>query len=103
MMRLAGEGREAREGVRMGIWGAAQAVAFGLGGLVGAAAADLARLWISSAGTAYALVFLLEGLMFLVAARLAWRIGAAPNAPAVRGAQGAPAYANALAARMEHR
>ena len=103
MMRLAGEGRESREGVRMGLWGAAQAVAFGLGGLVGAAAADLARLWISSAGTAYALVFLLEGLMFLVAARLAWRIGAAPNAPAVRGAQGAPAYANALAARMEHR
>ena len=33
MMRLAGEGRAAREGVRMGLWGAAQAIAFGLGGL----------------------------------------------------------------------
>ena len=35
MMGLAGEGREAREGVRMGLWGAAQAIAFGLGGLRG--------------------------------------------------------------------
>jgi BCD family chlorophyll transporter-like MFS transporter len=34
MMRLAGEGRKSREGVRMGLWGAAQAIAFGVGGLV---------------------------------------------------------------------
>ena len=37
MMALAGEGREAREGTRMGLWGAAQAVAAGFGGLAGAA------------------------------------------------------------------
>ena len=43
MMALAGRGREAREGVRMGLWGAAQAIAFGLGGFAGTVAADLAR------------------------------------------------------------
>ena len=35
MMQLAGEGRERREGTRMGLWGAAQAVAAGFGGLLG--------------------------------------------------------------------
>jgi BCD family chlorophyll transporter-like MFS transporter len=37
MMALAGEGRGAREGTRMGLWGAAQAIAAGFGGLLGAA------------------------------------------------------------------
>ena len=35
MMALAGEGRRGREGTRMGLWGAAQAVAAGFGGLDG--------------------------------------------------------------------
>jgi len=75
MMRLAGEGRRSREGVRMGLWGAAQAIAFGVGGLAGAAASDLARLVISSTGAAYALVFGIEAVLFVVAARLAFQIG----------------------------
>ncbi len=75
MMRLAGEGRGAREGVRMGLWGAAQAIAFALGGLLGTAASDLARLLIGSPGVAYASVFALEGLLFVLSARLAWRLG----------------------------
>jgi MFS transporter, BCD family, chlorophyll transporter len=83
MMRLAGEGRQAREGVRMGLWGAAQAVAFGLGGLVGTGASDLARWLIATPGSAYATVFALEGLAFLLSAALAWRISAsAPRANA---------------------
>lgn len=84
MMRLAGEGRARREGVRMGLWGAAQAIAFGLGGLAGAAASDLARRLIESPGAAYASVFFVEALLFLAAAVLAARIGlpaAAPRAP----------------------
>jgi len=32
MMALVGAGGEKREGVRMGLWGAAQALAFGIGG-----------------------------------------------------------------------
>ena len=43
MMQLAGGGGPGREGTRMGLWGAAQAVAAGAGGLIGAAAADLLR------------------------------------------------------------
>lgn len=77
MMRLAGQGHADREGVRMGLWGAAQALAFGLGGLLGGAASDLARWLTPSMGTAYGSVFFLEGLMFLVAAALGWRVSRA--------------------------
>ncbi len=76
MMRLAAEGRRAREGVRMGLWGAAQAVAFGLGGLVGTGASDLARWLIAAPGAAYAMVFALQALAFLLSAALAWRLAA---------------------------
>jgi BCD family chlorophyll transporter-like MFS transporter len=75
MMRLAGEGRKSREGVRMGLWGAAQAIAFGVGGLAGAVASDIARMLIGSTGAAYAAVFALEALLFIFAAVLASRIG----------------------------
>ncbi len=71
MMQLAGEGPGAREGVRMGLWGAAQAMAFGLGGLLGTGASDLARLVFSHPGAAYAGVFALEAVMFVVAAAMA--------------------------------
>ncbi len=81
MMRMANEGRQSREGVRMGLWGAAQAVAFGLGGLVGTAASDLARWLVASPGHAYASVFALEAIVFLMSAWLAWKISA-PQASA---------------------
>ena len=71
MMRMAGEGGGRREGVRMGLWGAAQAVAFALGGLVGAAGSDLTRAWLGSAAPAYAAVFTAEAALFVVAAGLA--------------------------------
>ncbi len=74
MMALATQGAPGHEGVRMGLWGAAQAVAFGIGGLVGAAASDVSRRLIGTPGEAYAVVFGLEGLLFVVAAGLAWRV-----------------------------
>lgn len=74
MMRLAGEGRARREGTRMGLWGAAQAIAFGFGGLLGTALSDLARLVVSDTASAYAIVFGLESLLFIVAARMAAHI-----------------------------
>ncbi len=74
MMRLAGQGRQAREGIRMGLWGAAQALAFGLGGMAGTAASDLAHWLMAHSGSAYATVFGLEALLFLVSARLALQI-----------------------------
>ncbi len=71
MMRLAGEGGPGREGTRMGLWGAAQAAAFGLGGLLGTAASDLAHALLGEQRTAYAAVFGLQALMFAVSATLA--------------------------------
>jgi BCD family chlorophyll transporter-like MFS transporter len=88
MMALATQGAPGREGVRMGLWGAAQAVAFGMGGLLGAAASDVSRQLIGTPGQAYALVFALEGLLFVVAAGLAWRV--AVPAPASATATTSP-------------
>lgn len=77
MMRLAGQGRGQREGTRMGLWGAAQAIAFGAGGLIGATASDIARIFISTPGYAYGLVFLAEAGLFILAAKLAMGIDSA--------------------------
>jgi BCD family chlorophyll transporter-like MFS transporter len=75
MMRLAGEGRAQREGVRMGLWGAAQAIAFGVGGLAGAAASDVTRWALGSDALGYAAVFGAEALLFVAAASIAAGIG----------------------------
>lgn len=83
MMQLAGEGRTAREGTRMGLWGAAQAIAAGFGGLVGATMADVLRTLTPDA-TAFGLTFLLEAALFVMSALVAARvIGGAP-APVAR-------------------
>ncbi|MFZ9110117.1 MAG: BCD family MFS transporter [Burkholderiaceae bacterium] len=74
MMRLANEGRAQREGTRMGLWGAAQALAFGAGGLLGTGLSDISRALINDTALAYATVFGLEALLFIVAARLASQI-----------------------------
>jgi len=74
MMRLATEGRAEREGVRMGLWGAAQAIAFGFGGLIGTGASDIAHWLIDADGIAYGSVFALEALLFVASAMLAFRI-----------------------------
>ena len=75
MMRLATKGKDAREGMRMGLWGAAQAVAFGCGGLVGTGASDLARWLLGAPQLSYASVFAFESLLFVLAAWLAAGIG----------------------------
>ncbi|CAM4389949.1 BCD family MFS transporter [Palleronia rufa] len=85
MMQLAGEGRAAREGTRMGLWGAAQAIAAGFGGLVGAAAVDLLRTRIDTAA-AFGAVFAAEAVVFCLAALMAARIMASGRpAPALGG------------------
>jgi MFS transporter, BCD family, chlorophyll transporter len=81
MMALAGEGRGAREGTRMGLWGAAQAVAAGFGGLFGAAAVDVMR-HVAPNPQAFGSVFLLEAALFLASAAMAAKIlTAAPQRP----------------------
>ncbi len=84
MMRMAGEGRAQREGVRMGLWGASQAIAFGIGGLAGALASDLTRRLIADTGMAYAVVFGAEALLFVWSAALAAGIDTEARAPRAR-------------------
>ena len=94
MMRLVGAGRQSREGVRMGLWGAAQAVAFGLGGLLGTVAVDAARALLGAPTAAYALVFVAEAVMFVIATGIAVRLSrtevamAQYEAPAVVAPEG---------------
>ena len=73
MMALAGEGREQREGTRMGLWGAAQAIAAGFGGLTGAAMVDLLRHSLSDA-QAFGSVFIFEAGLFIAATWMATKI-----------------------------
>lgn len=75
MMSLAGSGTASREGLRMGLWGSSQAIAFGVGGILGAGAVDIARHYLANNGHAYALVFIGEAVMFLAAAVMATQLG----------------------------
>lgn len=74
MMGLAGGGGAGREGVRMGVWGAAQAIAFAVGGFIGAAGIDVGRGLLGSIPDAFVAVFAAEAAVFLIAAILAARI-----------------------------
>ena len=74
MMGLAGAGGGGREGVRMGVWGAAQAGAFACGGFVGALGVDVMRASLHQNGPAFLVVFLGEAAIFLVAAAVASRL-----------------------------
>ncbi|WP_396594055.1 BCD family MFS transporter [Brevundimonas sp. R86498] len=97
MMALAGAGPDGdeaggREGIRMGVWGAAQAIAFALGGFFGAVGVDIGRRIFAEDATAFLTVFAIEAGLFVAAALIATRIGrAARQAPSaftpVRGAE----------------
>jgi MFS transporter, BCD family, chlorophyll transporter len=81
MMALAGAHGGGREGVRMGVWGASQAIAFGAGGLVGAVAVDVMRAALASDASAFMLVFAAEAALFLGAAGLALGVVRTRTAP----------------------
>jgi BCD family chlorophyll transporter-like MFS transporter len=77
MMGLAGAGGGRREGTQLGVWGAAQAVAFGLGGFSGTLAVDVARQILPTPGAAYGVVFAAQAGLFLLSAALAASLPAA--------------------------
>ncbi|GFE49430.1 MFS transporter [Roseobacter cerasinus] len=81
MMALAGQGRQAREGTRMGLWGAAQAMAAGFGGLTGAALVDVMRAGVGQDATAFGTVFLIEAGLFVASALMALRVMDRPGVP----------------------
>lgn len=74
MLELAGRGGPGHEGIRMGLWGAAQASAFGIGGFVGAFAVDRLRVALGVDAAAFEAVFAVESVLFLVAAIIALRL-----------------------------
>jgi BCD family chlorophyll transporter-like MFS transporter len=86
MMELAGAGKAGREGIRMGLWGASQAIAFGLGGFLGAVGVDIGRRLLRSDSEAFMTVFAVEAGIFLLAAAIAVRMITA-GAPATRQTQ----------------
>ena len=70
----------------MGLWGAAQAIAFAVGGFLGTVAVDISRLYLADLATAYGVVFAAEGTLFLIAAIVGTRVqsrarGVQPAAP----------------------
>lgn len=73
-MFTAAMGHKSQEGVRMGLFGAAQAIAFGAGGFVGTVLVDLLRAFTSSNAISYGSVFGLEAALFIASACLALRI-----------------------------
>ena len=73
MMSLASQNNDKREGTRMGLWGAAQAIAAGFGGLLGTILVDLLQLANFSHADAYGTVFIFEAALFALAASIATR------------------------------
>jgi len=82
MMGLTVRGKVGGAGLRMGFWGAAQAMAYGLGGLMGAVLSDIARTVLGSPTAGYVLVFLLEGVLFVVAAWIIVGVASSARRPA---------------------
>jgi BCD family chlorophyll transporter-like MFS transporter len=74
-MFSAAAGAKSREGIRMGLFGASQAIAFGAGGFCGTILADVMKATTQSHALSYGTVFAVEALLFIVAAALAMRIG----------------------------
>ena len=85
MMELSHQGEAGSAGLRMGLWGAAQAVAFALGGLCGNLMMDVIRYWAGSPEPAYASVFACEAALFCAAAGIAMQVPLRRFAHAVNG------------------
>ncbi len=94
MMQLVGIGGAGKQGIRMGLWGAAQGVAFGCGGLIATALSDVVSQLVTGQASAYAAVFCLQAIVFAAAACLIATLhvegvpassrGVGPAAPSLR-------------------
>jgi MFS transporter, BCD family, chlorophyll transporter len=84
MLGLASDGAPATEGARLGVWGASQAIAFGLGGLFGATLVDQLRQRMGVDGSAFQTVFAIEAMMFILAAFAATGTQLARTSPSIQ-------------------
>jgi len=83
MMALTGDRRDGRAGLRLGVFGAAQAMAYALGTLSGAAGVDAARVLLGSPVRGYFAVFAVQAVLFSVSAWLALRSASSERATSV--------------------
>jgi MFS transporter, BCD family, chlorophyll transporter len=74
-MFSAAAGQSSREGIRMGLFGASQAIAFAAGGFLGTVTADILKFFTHSNAISYGTVFGLEAALFILSALLAARLG----------------------------
>ncbi len=71
MMALTGDRNDGRAGLRLGVFGAAQALAYATGTMAGAAGVDIARAVLDSPVRGYLAVFFVESVLFAASAMLA--------------------------------
>ena len=71
MMSLSAAADQSQTGVRMGVFGASQAIAMAAGGMLGAGASDVMRAVFDSDRLGYGSVFAMEAALFVAAAGLA--------------------------------
>jgi BCD family chlorophyll transporter-like MFS transporter len=83
MMALTGDRSDGRAGLRLGVFGAAQAAAYALGTMSGAAGVDLARTVLESPLRGYLAVFSVEAVLFGMSALLALRSASSERADTV--------------------
>jgi MFS transporter, BCD family, chlorophyll transporter len=74
-MFSAAAGQSSREGIRMGLFGASQAIAFAAGGFLGTVVADVLKFFSHSNAISYGAVFGMEAALFILSALLAMRLG----------------------------
>ncbi len=80
MMSLTGDKSDGRAGLRLGVFGAAQAIAYAIGTMLGAVGVDVARSLTASPIRGYLVVFLIQAMLFGVAAVLAMRSASSERA-----------------------
>jgi len=73
MMSLTGDRTDGRAGLRLGVFGAAQAIAYAVGTMAGAVGVDVARALTASPVRGYVAVFAVQSVLFAASAWLALR------------------------------
>jgi BCD family chlorophyll transporter-like MFS transporter len=87
MMALTARSDRRETGLRLGIFGAAQGLAYGIGGFSGGALSDIARWLLGSPASGYAAVFVIEAVLFAGAAWMALRSAPVASAREARAAE----------------
>ena len=88
MMALTGDRADGRAGLRLGVFGAAQAIAYAVGTMSGAAGVDLAHAVLHSPVRGYVSVFAAEAVLFALDAVMALRSASSERAGSVMRQRG---------------